>query len=147
MIYLTNKASEVWLLKKILFILLGGLMFGLGTLGIFLPFLPTAVFYLLTAFFWVRSSEKLHGKLVSSDAYQNYVVETLVKKNISTKSLIRMFFVIGLVFLIPAILVDNLVMRVTMAIVYVVHVIALSWYIKGRKTKNRKVAEVQKPYD
>lgn len=51
-------------MKKQLFILLGSLMFGLGTLGIFLPFLPTTVFYLLTGFFWIRSSDKLYQKYV-----------------------------------------------------------------------------------
>lgn len=122
-------------MKKWLFIVLGSLMFGLGTLGIFLPFLPTTVFYLLTGFFWIRSSDKLYQKFVGSESYQKYVQDALVNKNITTKGMIRMFLMMLLVFLIPGLLVNNLLMRMTLAIVYVVHVIGLTWYLKGRKAQ------------
>lgn len=124
-------------MKKWLYILLGMLTFGLGTLGIFLPFLPTTVFYLLTGFFWIRSSEKLYQKFVQSKSYQKYVQNALIERKITTKGMIRMFLLMFVVFLIPAVLVDNLVMRVTLAIVYLAHVIGLSWYLKGKKKKTR----------
>lgn len=122
-------------MKKWLFIVLGSVMFALGTLGIFLPFLPTTVFYLLTGFFWIRSSDKLHQKFTGSQGYQKYVQEALVKKKITTKGMIRMFMMLLIVFLIPAVIVNNLVMRVTLAVVYVAHVIGLTWYLKGKKEK------------
>lgn len=128
-------------MKKWLYIGLGSLTFGLGTVGIFLPFLPTTVFYLLTGFFWIRSSEKLHTKFIESKSYQKYVKEQLIQKNITTGNMLRMFAVIFLVFLIPCLLVDNLMMRVTMAIVYLAHVIGLTWYLKGKK-KTVQVGEI-----
>lgn len=137
-------------MKKLIFIGLGGLTFGLGTLGIFLPFLPTAVFYLLTAFFWLRSSDKLYQKFIQSESYQKYVQETLIKKNISTKSMIRMFLVIGIVFLIPCLLVDNLMMRIVMGIIYAAHVICLTWHLKGKSRKavtNSSIVKVSEPND
>lgn len=60
-------------MKKIIFIILGALTFALGTLGIFLPFLPTTVFYLLTAFFWLRSSEKLYNRFMASQFYAEHM--------------------------------------------------------------------------
>ncbi|MBL1230511.1 YbaN family protein [Enterococcus sp. BWB1-3] len=123
-------------MKKTLFIGLGAMTLGLGTLGIVVPFLPTAVFYLLTAFFWMRSSEKLYGRFIQSERYKQYVQEPIVKKNISTKNMLRMFIAIFIVFLIPCIFVDSIVMRITMACVYIVHVVGLTWYLKGKK--NRK---------
>lgn len=111
-------------------------MFGLGTLGIFLPFLPTAVFYLLTGFFWIRSSDKLYQKYVGSESYQKYVQEALVNKNITTKGMLRLFLMLLIIFLIPGLLVNNLMMRITLGIVYVVHVIGLTGYLKGRKVKS-----------
>lgn len=120
-------------MKRWLYILLGMFTFGLGTLGIFLPFLPTTVFYLLTGFFWLRSSEKLHQKFVQSKSYQKYVQDALIERKITTKGMVRMFLLMFVIFLIPALLVDNLVMRVTLAIVYLAHVIGLSWYLKGKK--------------
>ena len=133
-------------LKKIIFIILGCLTFGLGTIGIFLPFLPTTVFYLLTAFFWLRSSEKLYQKFVDSKFYAEHIDRTLVRKEITTAGMVRMFIMMFVVFLIPCLLVDNVVMRVTMATVYVAHVIGLTWYFKfsGRKrSKGTAKAEAE----
>ena len=47
-------------LKRILFITFGCLCFGLGTVGVILPILPSTPFYLATLFFFANSSEKLH---------------------------------------------------------------------------------------
>lgn len=129
-------------MKKWLFIFLGSLTFALGTIGIFLPFLPTTVFYLLTGFFWLRSSDKLYQKFVQSDSYQKYVQDALVNKNITTKGLIRMFVMIFIIFLIPGLLVDNLVMRITLGVVYVAHVIGLTWYLKGKDKEVKQAVEL-----
>ena len=64
-------------MKKLFFIFLGSCTFALGTLGIFLPLLPTTGFYLLTAFFWMRSSDKLYNKFLASSYYQKYIQEAL----------------------------------------------------------------------
>lgn len=128
------------ILKKIVFIILGCLTFALGTLGIFLPFLPSTVFYLLTTFFWLRSSEKLYQKFVASKFYEEHITKTLIRKEITTSRMVRMFIMMFIVFLIPCLLVDNVVMRVTMACVYVAHVIGLTLYFKfsGRKCSKGK---------
>lgn len=119
-------------MKKILFICLGFLMFGLGTLGIFLPFLPTTVFYLLTAFFWIRSSERLHQKLIHSESYQHYVEGPIIKKQMTPKGRRKLLLFLLLVFGLPGMLVDNTPMRICLVIVYLGHVIGLTWYLKRK---------------
>ena len=137
-------------MKRFVFIALGGITFGLGTLGIFVPFLPTAVFYLVTAFFWLRSSERLHTRFIESASYKKYVQEPIIEKKISPPNRMKMFGVLFIIFLIPCLLVDNLAMRVTMAAVYLAHVIGLSWYLKRPKkgldatVQVTKMAEVEK---
>lgn len=47
-----------------LYLFLGGLCVALGILGIFLPILPTTPFAILAAYFFSKSSEKLHQWLL-----------------------------------------------------------------------------------
>lgn len=126
-------------IKKSLFIILGGISFILGTLGLSLPFIPTVPFYMLTSFLWLRSSEKLYNKFVQSTYYQKYIQELIIEKKMTTKGLVKLFAMIFIVFLIPGILVDNLVMRISLVIVYVLHLIFLTLYFKKKERKNMSV--------
>lgn len=56
-------------LPRWLLITVGILSVGLGTLGIFVPLLPTTPFLLLAAACFVRSSERLHLWLLSHRVY------------------------------------------------------------------------------
>ncbi|OTP34227.1 hypothetical protein A5798_000966 [Enterococcus sp. 6C8_DIV0013] len=126
-------------IKKSLFIILGGISFILGTLGLSLPFIPTVPFYMLTSFLWLRSSEKLYNKFVQSTYYQKYIQELIIEKKMTTKGLVKLFTMIFIVFLIPGILVDNLVMRISLVVVYVLHLIFLTLYFKKKERKNMSV--------
>lgn len=55
---------------------IGGLLFfALGTIGTFVPILPTTPFILLSVYCFSRSSERLHKWLKSKTIYQKYVAE------------------------------------------------------------------------
>jgi uncharacterized protein len=58
---------------RILFLIVGFLSLGLGTLGIFIPILPTVPFYLLTAFCFVRGSERFANWFLNSKLYINHM--------------------------------------------------------------------------
>ncbi|MBO0479161.1 YbaN family protein [Vagococcus fluvialis] len=126
-------------MKKSLFIILGGISFILGTLGLSLPFIPTVPFYMLTSFLWLRSSEKLYNKFVQSTYYQKYIQELIIEKKMTTKGLVKLFAMIFIVFLIPGILVDNLVMKISLVVVYMLHLIFLTLYFKKKERKNMSV--------
>ncbi|MBQ8983077.1 MAG: YbaN family protein [Lachnospiraceae bacterium] len=66
-------------IKKIIFILLGCICLGLGTIGIFLPILPTTPFYLATLFCFANSSEKLHDWFIGTKLYKKHL-ESFVEK-------------------------------------------------------------------
>lgn len=128
-------------MKRLLYIGLGSVTFALGTLGIFVPFLPTTVFYMLTAFFWLRSSEKLYQRFVGSEKYRRYVQEPLIEKKITNKGMIRMFVMILIIFAIPWLLVDNLVMRISLIVIYLAHVVGLTWYLRGKSPAKTKISK------
>lgn len=58
-------------MKKIVFVTLGCISLALGVVGIVLPILPTVPFFLLTAFCFAKSSERLHSWFLSTRMYKN----------------------------------------------------------------------------
>ena len=50
-------------------IALGWLCFGLGTLGMFVPLLPTTIFWILAVWLWSSGSEKLRRKILDHPRY------------------------------------------------------------------------------
>ena len=64
---------ELSSLKKALFITAGTFSLGLGTVGLFLPILPTTPFLLLSAACYYKGSERMHRWLLSNRLFGNYI--------------------------------------------------------------------------
>jgi uncharacterized membrane protein YbaN (DUF454 family) len=71
---------------KLICIILGSISLVLGTLGIFLPLLPTTPFYLLTAWLYIRGSEKLYCKVMNNKYFGSIVRNFQDDKSISLKT-------------------------------------------------------------
>jgi len=71
---------------KIVYVILGSVSLALGTLGIFLPLLPTTPFYLLTAWLYMRSSEKLYNKVMNNKYFGSIVRNFQEDRSISLKT-------------------------------------------------------------
>jgi uncharacterized membrane protein YbaN (DUF454 family) len=52
-------------MKKIVYLILGHICLVLGVVGAFLPILPTTPFLLLAAYFYSKSSDKLHQWIIN----------------------------------------------------------------------------------
>ncbi|MDR2525761.1 MAG: YbaN family protein [Oscillospiraceae bacterium] len=66
------KAFFTRILKPI-FITLGFLAFGAGSLGVFLPVLPTTPFYLLAVFCFTRGSKRFYNRFTGTKLYQKHL--------------------------------------------------------------------------
>lgn len=58
---------------RVLFLVIGILSLALGTVGIFLPIIPTVPFFLLTAFCFVRGNERFANWFLNSKLYLNHM--------------------------------------------------------------------------
>ena len=118
-------------MKRILFVILGCLCLGLGTVGIVLPLLPTVPFYLASVFFFANSSKRLHDWFTGTKMYRKHL-ESYVKKEgmtVRTKATIMASasLMMGIGFLcmsrVP-------IGRIVLAVVWVCHIIYFVFMVK-----------------
>ncbi|WP_434940542.1 YbaN family protein [Shewanella sp. HL-SH8] len=80
------------ILKRGLYLCVGLLSLILGIIGIILPVLPTVPFILLAAFFFARSSDKLHLWLMThpwfSEALHNWQTKRAMDKSLKRRAMI-----------------------------------------------------------
>ena len=73
-------------IKRVIFLILGMICLALGTVGVFLPILPTVPFYLATVFCFSQSSQKLHNWFIGTDLYKKHLKSFVEKKGMLLKT-------------------------------------------------------------
>ncbi len=71
---------------KILWLALAFVCLALGTIGVFLPVLPTVPFYLLTAFAFAKSSERLHNWFTNTELYKKNLASFVEHKSMTPRT-------------------------------------------------------------
>ncbi len=102
-------------MKRLFFISIGIISFGLGSIGTLIPVLPTTPFLLLSGFCFARSSNKFYNWLKQQKLYDFYVGDYAEHRAITRdkkyKIIIQIYFIMGLsVWLSPIIWVKWLVL-------------------------------------
>ena len=100
-----------------IWLILGLVSLTLGGIGIFLPLLPTVPFMLLAAFFFSKSSERLHNWLVTHPVFGPFIEDWQRNKSISKRVKIYATVSIVAVFLISLILGLKSVLVILQAII------------------------------
>ena len=121
-------------MKKILYVIIGCICLGLGTLGTLVPVLPTVPFLMLAAFSFARSSEKLHNWFVGTKLYQDNLADFVAGRGMTRKTKVRIMITVTLLMSVGFIMMglNGIVTGcIVLGCVWLLHVI---YFIFGIKT-------------
>lgn len=111
-------------ITKLFWIVLGFIGFGIGTVGVVVPLLPSFPFYMLTLFAFAKSSDRLHKWFMSTKLYKRNLESFVNKKGMTVKTKIRIMACVTLVMGFGFLMMKNVpVGRIILAIVWVCHMI------------------------
>lgn len=127
-------------LKKYLLITIGFVSLALGTVGVFLPILPTTPFLLLTAYCFMRTSERLYKWLINNKLVGRYILDYIKYGAISKKNkiiaLVSLWGMIGL----SAYMTDKIYIKWLLMLV----ALAVSWHIVSLRTRVYEQSDIKK---
>ncbi|RVU54429.1 YbaN family protein [Anaerosphaera multitolerans] len=106
---------------KYIFITLGFVFMGIGSVGTFIPFLPTVPFLLLATLCFAKGSDRFHRWFLQTNLYQQYVDGIITRKGLSIKKKIKTLLTVSLLLLICFLLVKNLHGRICIILVLLGH--------------------------
>lgn len=132
-------------LMRYLWLGVGMTAFALGTAGIVLPLLPTVPFYLLAAFCFAKSSERLHRWFAATNLYQKYVVPFNDGNGMTWQAKLKtMALVTGVMSVSGYFLLDNRMGLMMLGGAWLLQCAAMLFFVKTRKCEKPPVGQCAK---
>ena len=118
-------------LRRLLFAAFGTVTLFLGTLGIFVPILPTVPLYLLTLFMFANSSHRLHNWFVNTKLYKKHLLPYIKAGGLTKKAKIYLIIFVTVQILIAALLLRNSLIGVLICVaVYLGFILSMIFAVK-----------------
>ena len=131
-------------MKKYLYIAAGILAVGLGTLGIFIPGLPTTPFLLLASWLFYNSSKRLHDKLNKSilgKYIQRYNSKSGVPLRTKILSIACMWTMISISILF---MLENLHTKILVAGLGMIGTCSIIFFVPSERKRSKKTVQKDK---
>lgn len=118
-------------MKKVFFVALGCLSLALGVVGIVLPILPTVPFFLLTAFCFAKSSERLHSWFLGTTMYKKYIGSYMERKGMTVRAKLTLIGTVTALMAVGFMMMSQVpVGRIIMGVVWVGHIVYFGFIVK-----------------
>ena len=126
-------------IKRLIFLILGLICLALGTVGVFLPILPTVPFYLATVFCFSQSSQKLHDWFIGTELYKKHLKSFVEKKGMLLKTKISIITTVTLLMGFGFFMMARKgiwVPCIILAVVWICHIVYFVFGVKTIKEEN-----------
>ncbi|MDR1794361.1 MAG: YbaN family protein [Erysipelotrichaceae bacterium] len=126
-------------MKKVIYLTLGLVALVLGTIGIFLPVLPTVPLYLLTLFCFSKGSERFYQWFMSTGVYKKHLKTFVENKSIAMDREILLLTGVSAMLVLTMTLINKPIMY---AVLVILICIKYGYFLLFVKTTNRFEATV-----
>ena len=103
-----------------LLVALGFICLGLGTVGIFVPVLPTTPFYLLATLCFAKGSVRFHRWFTGTNLYKKHIESFAENRSMTLYTKFAILIPVSIILITAAIIVDVFAMRVIIAVLLLV---------------------------
>ena len=120
-------------IKRLLWIILGFIGFGIGAVGVVLPMLPAFPFLLLAAFCFGKSSERLHKWFIGTKLYKNNLESYVKGQGMTLYTKIKVMITVTLLMAVGFFMMFRKDLYIPCAIlggVWLFHIVYFIWGVK-----------------
>lgn len=124
--------------KRIVWLVIGCVSFGLGTLGTFLPILPTVPLYLLAAVGFANWSTKLHNWFMSTKLYKRHLEGYVKAGGLTLRAkMLLMVWVTLQIGIVACFFANNFIVQLILGVIWFGFMISMLFIVKTVKLSEK----------
>jgi hypothetical protein len=118
-------------LSKGIFLVAGMIFLGIGFVGVVIPLLPTTPFLLLSAFFFLKSSDNVYNWFINTKIYKEKVKPLKEDKAMTRKSKIKIIFTVTILLSFSLYLAREMkISMIIIACIWLLHILYFTLVLK-----------------